>query len=109
VGTAGQGNVLPQPCGQAEQHRRPDLLPARLVIHCHGTARSSYRRLRPSLSIDEKFSAAYNNRADVYIEMGQPGRAMPDLAIKDVESAVKLAVDRDLLEENLAEFKERAG
>ena len=41
--------------------------------------------------------------------MGQPGRAMPDLAIKDVESAVKLAVDRDLLEENLAEFKERAG
>ncbi len=81
---------------------------------------------------------AYNNRAEVYIERGQPDRAMPDLdlaikldpwfavayanrafartllkndaeAINDVESAVKLGVDRDLLEEKLAEFKERAG
>ena len=84
-----------------------------------------------------KFSVAYNNRADVYIEMGQPERALPDLdeAIKldpwfavafanrafawtllkdsakannDVETAVKLGVDRALLEEKMEEFKERA-
>ena len=32
-----------------------------------------------------KFSVAYNNRADVYIEMGQPERALPDL-----DEAIKL-------------------
>ena len=80
---------------------------------------------------------AYNNRADVYIEMDKPELAVAglDLAIKldpgfavayanrsfgrtllkddakarkDVEAAVKLGVDRALLEEKLEGFKERA-
>ena len=80
---------------------------------------------------------AYNNRADVHIEMDNPDLAIPDLnlaikldpgfavafanrsfawtllkndvtAKKDVAAAVKLGVDRTLLEEKLEEFKERA-
>ena len=90
-----------------------------------------------AIRLDEKFSVAYNNRGDVYIEMGQPDRAMPDLneaikldpgfpvadanrafawtllkndaeAKKDVDAAVKLGVDRTPLEDKVEELKARA-
>ena len=80
---------------------------------------------------------AYNNRADVHIEMNNAELAITDLdlaikldpgfavafanrafahallnddnkANRDFENAVKLGVDRDLLAEKLEEFKERA-
>ena len=38
-----------------------------------------------AICIDEGFPAAYNNRADVCIENGEPDRAMPDL-----DRAIKL-------------------
>jgi len=90
-----------------------------------------------AIRIDGKFSVAYNNRADVHIEMNNAELALPDLdeAIKldpgfavafanrafawtllkddskagrDRDAAVRLGVDRVLLEEKMTEFKERA-
>jgi tetratricopeptide (TPR) repeat protein len=90
-----------------------------------------------AIRIDGKFSVAYNNRADVHIEMNNAELALFDLdeAIKldpgfavafanrafawtllkddskagrDRDAAVRLGVDRVLLEEKMTEFKERA-
>ena len=57
-----------------------------------------------AIKLDPWFAVAYANRAFARTLLKDDGEA-----IKDVESAVKLGVDRALLEEKLAEFKQRAG